>query len=307
MEKKTKSDFYLPDPGLKAAVEVARDLNMPLLVTGEPGTGKTKLADWIAGPEMLNSRVFRFNTKTTSIAKDLFYRYDAIRHFGDRESNPMRYIHLEAFGLAVFHSTREYRPVVLIDEIDKAPRDFPNDVLYEFEEFAFRIEEATIEDIKDYNFAHLVKGLPINIGEDGYIRLPEEIPPPFLLLTSNSEKNLPEAFLRRCIFYHISFPDKELLLKIVKAKSKASKRYENHLDKIVEFFLNIRGQGVRKPPATAELINWIESLKGRDIDWEELDKGNKKMRLKLEETLPVLVKNTSDFHTTKENIQNYFN
>lgn len=218
----------------------------------------------------------------------------------------MDYVNFEAFGLAIFHAAKDYRPVVLIDEIDKAPRDFPNDVLYEFEEFAFRIEEATSADIKDYNFVNLPKDLPINIDEAGYIRLPEEIPPPFLLLTSNSEKNLPEAFLRRCIFYHISFPKKELLLQIVRAKSKATKRYENHLDKIVEFFLNIRGQGVRKPPATAELLNWMESLNGRGVDWDELDKGDKEMRLKLEETLPVLVKNTNDFHTTKENIKNYF-
>lgn len=294
---------YLPDRGLVAAVKVALDLKMPLLVTGEPGTGKTDLAYWISdnmqelsnSEEELSSEVYRFNTKTTSSAKDLFYRYDALRHFGRQKENPLHFINFEAFGKAIISSRKGFRPVVLVDEIDKAPRDFPNDVLFEFEVFSFKIEEATNADINAFDFTRYADGAPLNIDEDGYIHRQKKSMPPFLLLTSNSEKNLPDAFLRRCLFYHITFPGEEHLLNILKSKSGLSNNYSQHLQSIVKYFLEIRKEGLKKPPATDELIKWINSLSERGIDWEKALQGDRAMLEKMSDTLPVLAKNKDDW------------
>ncbi len=301
----------LSDPGLIAAVKVALGLKMPLLVTGEPGTGKTDLAYWISdnmqelsgSEEELTSEVFRFNTKTTSSAKDLFYRYDALRHFGRQQENPLRFITFEAFGKAIINSRLGFRPVVLVDEIDKAPRDFPNDVLFEFEEFSFKIEEATNADINDFDFSRYADGSPLNIDEDGYIHRRKKTLPPFLLLTSNSEKNLPDAFLRRCLFYHITFPKEEHLLEILNLKSGLSNNYSQHLQSVVKYFLEIRKEGLKKPPATDELIKWINSLSEMGIDWEKALQGDKDTLRAMGNTLPVLAKNKED----SEKIKNKFN
>lgn len=309
MEEETE-DIYFPDPGLRAAVEVARDLHMPLLVTGEPGTGKTELSKWIAGKEMLNSGiVHRFDTKTTSLAKDLFYRYDAIRHFSKREANPLEYITFEALGKAILTSSEDQpRQVVLVDEIDKAPRDFPNDVLFQFEQFAFRVEEATRNDFENFDFTPIAGRKQIELDTNNNIRLArlkkdkkQHIAPPFLLLTSNSEKNLPDAFLRRCVFYHIPFPGPEDLKKIVRAKARVSADYLKHLDEVVNYFIGIRQRSPVKLPATAELIKWIKSLELRGVDWVALkqEKPDPAMLEKLRETMPVLLKNKEDLEKLK--------
>lgn len=294
-----KEEFiYLPDEGLKAAFEVARDLNMPLLLTGEPGTGKTEFARWISRQlkkaEMVEgkkkeSEPLRFDVKTTSTAKDLFYRYDAIRHFGnrEREPNPMAYVTFEALGKAILAAGKNEREVVLVDEIDKAPRDFPNDVLFQFENYAFRVEEATDADL-------LAHRPDIRLDQNGNIGLPENARPPFLILTSNSEKNLPEAFLRRCVYYHIPFPKPDRLKEIVEAKlkGKLSPARLNNLEAIISYFIELRDRGLYKKPATAELLKWVESLEQNTIDWAKIKKEDLDQRLR--HTLVLLLKTRED-------------
>lgn len=324
---------YIPDPGLVAAVEVALDLQMPLLVTGEPGTGKTQLAYWIAQHKLAEAAyggqatdVLRFNTKTNSVAKDLFYRYDAIRHFRDgqnrktqatEELNPLDYVAFEALGKAVLARGKQ-RFVVLVDEIDKASRDFPNDLLFEFDEMAFRVEEAGQADFAAANkqpdfwtnkpeLADL--GISAIVPEGGFIRWPkaeaQSAPKPVLILTSNSEKNLPDAFLRRCVFYHIGFPVDAQLARIIEA------HFPNTYDeatriKIAGYFSGIRNKGLRKLPATAELVRWVELLKSRTIDIASVEQAAAKpvadrtaeeqsLLEKVLVTYAILAKNKDDF------------
>jgi len=251
---------YIADVGLRDAVNVAISLSRPLLVTGEPGTGKTELAFSVA-QELELPKPFVFHTKTTSMAKDLFYEYDALQHFQDARTSDTRlnrqdYVQYQALGLAILRAmtiadTRDYpenvrkllipklisetpsRSVVLIDEIDKAPRDFPNDLLQEIDTMAFIVRET------------------------GLTHQASRAYQPIVIITSNSEKNLPDAFLRRCVYYHIEFPDRDRLLRIV----------ENHLGKLpfidcaLDHFLGIRKEkGLKKPPATAECLTWLSIL-----------------------------------------------
>jgi MoxR-like ATPase len=308
---------YIISDKLRAAYEVARDLQMPLLVTGEPGTGKTELAKWIAEQEGFHPDIQRFNTKTTSIARDLFYRYDAIRHFreaqhhkkSDSNINPLDFIYFEALGRSII-AARQHRFVVLIDEIDKAPRDFPNDILFEFEEMAFRIEEVTTKDWMNYDISEKIEfqklhtepnadKIKAELNKQGFIQYDKNKPKPFLLLTSNSEKNLPDAFLRRCIFFHIDFPSKTDLAKIIQTKIKLTPQYEAALDTILEKFLAIRRVGLRKNPATAELISWVSRLQSLGFDPLKLD--DKAEKDVLNTTFPILAKNKEDLEKLTKN------
>jgi MoxR-like ATPase len=237
---------YIASEGLSSAVNVALALGQPLLLTGEPGTGKTRLANSIAF--QFDLELHKFHTKSTSIARDLFYRYDSLRHFHDAQLkekgkiNTEDYIELEALGQAIVDSHKK-RSVVLIDEIDKAPRDFPNDVLNELENMEFTIKET---------------------GQHYKVNEPNR---PILVITSNSEKNLPDAFLRRCVFYHIPFPDKDMLTTIVNTKIPLSKDFrDNMLSGAIDYFLAIRKMGLRKKPATAELLAWIHVLNNLQLN-----------------------------------------
>lgn len=319
---------YLPDEGLRAAVEVAIEMDVPLFITGEPGTGKTMLAYWIAGNEEyqkrfdLNGELLRFNVKTTTAAKDLLYRYDAIRHFRDshvqgKSLNILNYIHFEVLGQAII-TARLGRPVVLVDEIDKAPRDLPNDLLYEFEKLSFRIEEASGDELEDPAFRwqdmpslkRLGAGKPA-LDEQQFIHFAEkdeqasgQVKKPVLILTSNSEKNLPDAFLRRCAFYHIPFPEnKDKLLAILEIKGLYDENeYRKLTEDAVEFFLNLRKHaGLRKKPATAELIAWIELLQSININPAK-KLGAEELRL-LRPSLSLLGKNKEDFYRIESQLQ----
>lgn len=265
---------YIASQPLADAVNVAIALGQPLLLTGEPGTGKTQLANSIAhqmGIPLLKSYI-----KTTSTAKDLFYRYDSLRHFHDvqlkdkKEVKTTAYITLNALGTAIVNSPN-LRSVVLIDEIDKAPRDFPNDLLNELENMEFTIHET------------------------GDTYKATEANRPIVVITSNSEKNLPDAFMRRCVFYHIPFPDTDLLKKIVQRRVPLKNSLQTKLDALIQHFTNIRNKDIRKKPATAELLSWIQILNELEID---IDNPAHKNLLLMSYT--ILAKNEQDLRTLRE-------
>lgn len=296
--RKVEAEKYVLSRDLANAVQVALALGQPLLLTGEPGTGKTRLAWRIAHDLHTQEAAFRqeplvFNTKTTATAQDLFYFYDALRHFHDAnvakaagESAPKAadYVELRALGEAIARtnadelaSGRFLEPgqpqgsVVLIDEIDKAPRDFPNDLLSELERYSFRIKEAGNHQIK--------------LGEGHRL---------LVVLTSNSEKNLPEAFLRRCVFYHIPFPDSEQLQTIVKSQLGDASTYSD--EAFIAHFMEVRARVRKKLPATAELIQWLRVLELHrfaegPVDFNKLSNAQK-ATLKLSYT--VLAKTKED-------------
>jgi MoxR-like ATPase len=254
---------YIADAGLGDAVNVALALGQPLLVTGEPGTGKTELAASIAF-ELGLAAPFVFNTKSGSVARDLFYRYDSLRHFHDaqfRSSSPSieDYIEYEALGLAILRAmdpgtggrflpealraAQATRSVVLIDEIDKAPRDLPNDVLNEIDQMAFTVKETGRSFRADPAYK------------------------PIVVLTSNSEKTLPDAFLRRCVFYHITFPTRERLRRIVQQRISPDANFSpDMVEHAIQRFEQIRELGLRKKPTTAELLAWLQVLTRLQID-----------------------------------------
>lgn len=277
-------ELYRPSEALATAVNVAVTLGMPLLVTGKPGCGKTQLA-WHVAHQFGGQQPLVFDAKTTSTAQDLFYRYDALRHFqaasvrramavaaaeagqGSVPAPPsedehrreiMQYIDLQALGIAsLLASTdpeaHQYLPVryrrlaprrsvVLIDEIDKAPRDLPNDILREMETLSFTIRE-------------IGQTLPPG-GIDARYR-------PIVILTSNSEKSLPDAFLRRCAFFHIPRPERKDLLQIVTLRLAGDGRAvfpAELVTEAVDLFDVLRKTKLRKEPSTAELLQWVRML-----------------------------------------------
>jgi MoxR-like ATPase len=274
-QKPTRSEApegYVAAPALRDAVNVALALGQPLLLTGEPGTGKTQLAFSIAHELGLEAPLI-FNTKTTSTARDLFYRYDSLDHFRasqvpGAQVDVRDYIHFEALGKAIQES-KSRRRVVLIDEIDKAPRDLPNDVLNELEAMSFTVRET---------------------GESFRADPAQR---PILILTSNSEKNLPDPFLRRVVYYHIPFPDAQTLEQIVLRRLDLSEAFRGRmLQAALRHFAEIRrSRGLRKPPATAELLAWIHILDQQQLDPESVREEDIR---KLAMSYSILAKNKED-------------
>lgn len=288
-----KPEGYLSDAGLCDAVNVALLLGHPLLLTGEPGTGKTQLAYSLAW-ELGFGEPLRFETKSTSTARDLFYYFNTIGRFhaaqtGEGSQRALDYMTYNALGIAVLRAQEEKRvqdlipdgfvhggrrrSVVLIDEVDKAPRDFPNDILTEVEEMYFRIPE--IKNVK--------------VQADPEMR-------PILVITSNSEKHLPDAFLRRCVYYHIPFPDRERLARIVEARLGGLSDSDPFLSDALNLFLKLRddGLGLRKKPATAELLGWLVAL--RDVAPHTENPLRSQPEL-VERTISSLVKTSEDQET----------
>jgi MoxR-like ATPase len=293
---------YFPEPELSHAVNVALTLGMPLLVTGEPGAGKTQLAYAVAR-ELGAEPVLKFETKSTSAARDLFYTFDAMTAFKMRDETDLRQFIaygalgraiLEAFpsdhpvvaqflpptGTAGYEHRGPRRSVVLIDEIDKAPRDFPNDLLNEIERLYFRVPELR------------------NIGTPGADSGKQEIPPnlrPIIVVTSNSEKNLPEPFLRRCVYHNVVFPKDDAMRKIICARFGGFLSGSNFLNDSIDLFYGLRNDGVSarlsRLPGTAEFINWLQILTHRGV---RAGDSLKAMKPLLKETLSTLGKTRED-------------
>jgi len=249
-------DPYLPNKDTIDVVRLAQILHRPILLRGEPGCGKTRLAEAVAyemyGPDF-RRYYFEWHIKSTSKAMDGLYTFDHLQRLRDAnvknstgaeesEENLEKYLELGPLGKAFAVSTAEKPAILLIDEIDKADIDFPNDLLLELDEKRFFIKETRSKEIRA-----------------GY--------PPLIFITSNNEKELPPAFLRRCLYLYIEFPDKDRLLSIITAKFSDPEflKKKTFLKKAIETFLNLR-QSIREAPelskqvSTSELLDWIAVL-----------------------------------------------
>ncbi|MDO5491662.1 MAG: MoxR family ATPase [Bacillota bacterium] len=240
----TGSSGYVVTPELMDAVNVSIALKKPLLIKGEPGTGKTMLAQAIA--DSLDKPLIVWSIKSTTKAQDGLYLYDTVQRLYDSQfgegdvSNIGQYIRLGRLGEAV---TSENQAVLLIDEIDKADLEFPNDLLWELDRMEFYINE-TKETVT-------TKHRPI------------------VIITSNAEKELPDAFLRRCIFHYIEFPDEEKMREIIRV------HYGDIdgklVDNALEAFYEIRRMSdLQKKPSTSELLDWIQALMVSGVSVDDL-------------------------------------
>ena len=283
-------------------------LGQPLLITGEPGTGKTQFAYYVSWALGFAPPLF-FETKSTSTARDLFYVYDALGRFHDAQIskasslsadqqivNQMEYVTYNALGLAILRASQKeavnkWLPknfehdapqvsVVLIDEIDKAPRDFPNDILSEVENMYFKMPE-----IRDPETNEVVR-----IVAESAMR-------PLLILTSNSEQHLPDAFLRRCIYYNIPFPNRKRLLEIIETRVGIKADQTPCGRDALEIFEKLREptSGLKKKPATAELLSWLIALRKMNVDFSKSLRSSPQLML----TLNTLIKTAGDQKTSQ--------
>ena len=236
---------YVASPELISVVNIARALGKPLLVKGEPGTGKTMLAQAVA--EALGMELILWSIKSTTKAQDGLYVYDTVQRlydsqFGADVSDIAKYIKLGKLGEA-FRSPKQC--VLLIDEIDKADIEFPNDLLWELDRMEFYIPE-TRETVR------------------AAVR-------PLVIITSNAEKELPDAFLRRCIFHYIEFPDPAMMERILRVHFDDLE--EKLLRQALESFYALRAlRGLQKKPSTSELIDWVQALRIGGVDPKRIER-----------------------------------
>jgi MoxR-like ATPase len=260
------TDDYVADDALAASVRAAVVLGRPLLVKGEPGTGKTRLAHAVAAA--LGMPLFTWHVKSTTKATDGLYEYDVVQRLNDSRFGGGKvddigaYIRMGVLGRA-FES--EERAVLLIDEVDKADLEFPNDLLRELDEMAFYIREID----KTVSARHR----------------------PVTIITSNAEKELPDAFLRRCIFHYISFPDRAQMEQIVSVHHPdvGAELLAAALDR---FFALRKLRGMRKRPSTSELLDWLALLVHAGLDPQEVREAHPfvGVLLKQERDLELLAK-----------------
>jgi len=265
------TDFYVASKEVADIVNLAVALNRPLLVEGEPGCGKTMLAYSIAKEKGLDDPI-KISVKSTTRAQDLLYRLNALRRLQDAQSPKNEqarflypYLSLGPFGEAIH---RKKRCVVLIDEVDKADIDFPNDLLDVLDRFTFQIEDLPSEEEEacrqEKGFGRIVSGEPGSY--------------PIVVVTSNREKRLPEPFLRRCLYVRLRFPEDPAALRDIVRKNTrltAEKLGEEVLNAAIQSFLAIRNAAVgttQKPPSTSELIDWVMILHRKQETAESLSK-----------------------------------
>ena len=263
----TGSSRYVASEELMGAVNIAVTLQKPLLIKGEPGTGKTMLAEAVA--EALGKKLIIWNIKSTTKAQDGLYVYDVVQRLYDSQfgnagvDDIAKYIKLGKLGEAF---SADEQVVLLIDEIDKADLEFPNDLLWELDQMEFYIPE-TKETVK-------AKQRPI------------------VIITSNAEKELPDAFLRRCVFHYIAFPDQAQMEEIL---SVHFDKLDSHLveQALVAFYWLRELRDIDKKPSTSELVDWIRALQAGGVDAS---------RIKAEMPFAgVLLKKDKDLQTLQKN------
>ncbi len=259
---------YIATDDLKIAVNAAIVLERPLLVKGEPGTGKTVLAEEIA--KALNAPLLTWHIKSTTKAQQGLYEYDAVSRLRDSQLGDPRVSDIRNYikrGKLWDAFASDERPVLLIDEIDKADIEFPNDLLLELDRMEFFVYET---------------------GET--IRAEKR---PVVIITSNNEKELPDAFLRRCFFHYIKFPDHETMEAIVDVHFPGIKK--RMVEEALRIFFEVRDvPGIKKKPSTSELLDWLKLLLNEDITPEILrERDPKKIIPPLH---GALLKNEQDVH-----------
>ncbi len=240
MEEFRGSQDYVASEELLRAANIAMVLQKPLLIKGEPGTGKTMLAEAIA--RAFGKRLIIWNIKSTTKAQDGLYVYDVVQRLYDSQFGGQgvddieKYVKLGKLGDAF---TDKEQVILLIDEIDKADLEFPNDLLWELDRMEFHIPET---------------GRTVKANHR-----------PIVIITSNAEKELPDAFLRRCVFHYIEFPGKELMADIVRVHYPDID--EKLLTQVLEAFYKIRSlPQIKKKPSTSEIIDWIQALRHGGVD-----------------------------------------
>ncbi len=238
------TDSYIATDDLKVAVNASITLERPILIKGEPGTGKTQLAIEVA--KALKAPLIEWHIKSTTKAVQGLYEYDAVMRLRDSQLGDDRATNIENYirrGKLWEAFESDKRPVLLIDEIDKADIEFPNDLLQELDRMEFYVYEL-----------------------DRTVKAKQR---PIMMITSNNEKELPDAFLRRCFFHYIRFPDEETMAKIIEVHfPKVKQRLVSEALKI--FYDMRKAPGLKKKPSTSELLDWLKLLMTDDIDPEVL-------------------------------------